>query len=177
MSRGYTVNKRQRAQRKAEKKKAKEARRWQKREEGTSEPEIVSASDILGDLPSIDQAMANLPIAADANTVDRSARTIPARLFVGRLSWDTTERSLRRSFEKYGEVIDAVVATDRDTGRSRGFGFVELADRRDASEAISKLDGSELDGRQIVVNVATERGRRGPPRSHHSASYGHAATG
>ena len=61
---------------------------------------------------------------------------------------------MRRTF---GEVSDAVVIEDRDTGRSRGFGFVTMADRKDASKAIDAMDGSELDGRTIVVNVATER--------------------
>jgi RNA recognition motif-containing protein len=79
------------------------------------------------------------------------------RLFVGHLSWDTTTEGLKAFFEKQGEVLDAIVMTDRDTGRSRGFGFVTMADKKAAQAAIDKLDGADLDGRQIRVNVATER--------------------
>lgn len=161
MSRGYySMGKRQRAQMKAEKKREKEARRWEKRERGPSEPEIVSASEIVGDLPTIEQAMQNIPVAQNDGARDRSSAPIPARLFVGGLSWDTTSQALRKYVERLGTVSDATVVQDRDTGRSRGFGFVELADRKDAAKVISKLDGSELDGRIIRVNVATERGRR-----------------
>ena len=62
-------------------------------------------------------------------------------------------------FGKFGKVTDAVVVSDRDTGKSRGFGFVVMEDRKDAAKAIQELDGSELDGREIVVNLATERKR------------------
>lgn len=160
--RPYASGKRARAMAKAEKKKAKRERRMRKREEGPAEVEIVSAEEVLGEIPTIDEAMQNLPVPDPNAQVDRSAQTIPVRLFVGRLSWDTTVRSLRKCFEKFGTVLDAVVAQDHHTGRSRGFGFVELADRKNATRAINALDGSELDGRQIVVNVATERGRRQP---------------
>lgn len=178
---GYSLSKRQRAQRKAEKKREKQARRQRKRELGADEPEIVTAAEVVGDLPSIEEAMQNLPVSDPNAEVDRSARTIPVRLFVGRLSWDTTVRSLRKRFERFGKVLDAVVAQDRDTGRSRGFGFVEMADRRDAPDVISALDGSELDGREIVVNLATERGRRAPDHgryaAHHGGRYSHAQAG
>ena len=156
----FSMGKRQREQLKADKKRAKEERRWRKREQGAGEEEIVDATDIAQNLPSIEEAMRHIPGAPTGPQVDRSAGAIPIRLFVGRLSWDTTDRSLRKRFEKFAVVLDAVVAQDRDTGRSRGFGFVELADRSDAPEVISALDGSELDGREIVVNVATERARR-----------------
>ena len=82
------------------------------------------------------------------------------RLFVGNLSWDTQEDDLIAAFEQDGRRVDnARIMTDRDTGKSRGFGFVTMADRRDASKAIEGMDGAELDGREIVVNVATERKR------------------
>ena len=68
------------------------------------------------------------------------------RLFVGGLSWDTDDGGLRRAFEGYGEVDDAKVITDRETGRSRGFGFVTLLDDASADKAIAEMDGAELDG-------------------------------
>ncbi|MEQ1501034.1 MAG: RNA-binding protein [Myxococcota bacterium] len=83
------------------------------------------------------------------------------KLFVGGLSWDTTDDTLRDSFERYGEVTDAKVITDRDTGRSRGFAFVTFADGNAAAEAISALDGTVLDGRTIRVNEAEDKGRSG----------------
>ncbi|MCP4501671.1 MAG: RNA-binding protein [Deltaproteobacteria bacterium] len=82
------------------------------------------------------------------------------KLFVGGLSWGTTDDTLREGFERFGEVTDAKVILDRETGRSRGFGFVSFAEGDAASTAISEMDGQELDGRVIRVNEANER----PPR-------------
>lgn len=79
------------------------------------------------------------------------------KLFVGSLSWNTSEDGLRQAFEPYGEIEFARIITDRDTGRSRGFGFVTFANRDDAVNAMSELDGTELDGRTIKVNEAKER--------------------
>ncbi|MGM0574124.1 MAG: RNA recognition motif domain-containing protein [Myxococcota bacterium] len=89
------------------------------------------------------------------------------KLFVGGLSWDTDDHSLREAFEAYGDVSDAAVITDRETGRSRGFGFVTFEDPAAADEAMAKMDGSSLDGRSIRVNEAHEKrggggGGRGP---------------
>ncbi len=75
-------------------------------------------------------------------------------LFVGSLSWDTTDDSLRAAFEQAGAVESAKVILDRDTGRSRGFGFVEMASEDEAQAAIDMWDGKELDGRPINVNEA-----------------------
>jgi RNA recognition motif-containing protein len=86
------------------------------------------------------------------------------KLFVGGLSWDTTDESLRGAFSRFGQVVEAKVISDRDTGRSRGFGFVTLADAQEASRAVSEMDGTELDGRQIKVDEAQERGSRGGRR-------------
>ena len=96
-------------------------------------------------------------VKAKRAAAEAGARSIPSRLFIGGLSWNTTADDLRAAFEKIGAVADAAVVTDRDTGKSRGFGFVTMADRRDASRAIDEMDGADLDGRNIVVNVATER--------------------
>ena len=76
---------------------------------------------------------------------------------VGSLSWDTTDGTLRELFSEYGNVTEAVILRDRNTGQSRGFGFVTFSDRKDGAKAIEQLDGCELDGRRIGVCVATER--------------------
>lgn len=79
------------------------------------------------------------------------------KLFVGSLSWNTDDDGLRNAFEEFGEVTDAKVITERDTGRSRGFGFVTFASADDAQAAVSAMDGQQLDGRTIAVNLARER--------------------
>jgi len=79
------------------------------------------------------------------------------KLFVGSLSWDTTDQSLREAFEKFGEVVEAKVITERDSGRSRGFGFVTFAEDEAGRNAISEMNGTELDGRTIRVDEASER--------------------
>jgi cold-inducible RNA-binding protein len=88
------------------------------------------------------------------------------KLFVGGLSWGTTDEGMRGAFEKYGAVDDAKVIMDRETGRSRGFGFVTFSDDDAAMSAMRALDGSQLDGRTIKVNEAQEkpRGDRGGDR-------------
>jgi len=85
-------------------------------------------------------------------------------IYVGNLSFDTTDSGLRTAFEAHGEVSSAQVITDRDTGRSRGFAFVEMPSDEEARAAMTALDGSDLDGRQIKVNQARPRGwwRRTP---------------
>jgi cold-inducible RNA-binding protein len=86
------------------------------------------------------------------------------KLFVGGLSWDTTDDGLRQAFASYGEITEAKVITHRDTGRSRGFGFVTFARDEDAKTAISKVDGTSLDGKTIKVNEAQEKSPRGGGR-------------
>ena len=83
------------------------------------------------------------------------------KLFIGGLSWNTGDEELRSAFEKFGAVDDAKVITDRDTGRSRGFGFVTFSDGDAAQTAISEMDGVDLDGRNIKVNEAQEKPRGG----------------
>ena len=83
------------------------------------------------------------------------------KLFVGGLAWATNEESLKSHFGTYGEVTDAKVISDRETGRSRGFGFVTFAEADSATQALENLNGSELDGRTIRVDKATERGGGG----------------
>ncbi len=80
-----------------------------------------------------------------------------SKLFVGGLSWDTTDDGLRTAFEAFGEIREAKVITDRETGRSRGFGFVTYSNSGDASKAIAEMNGTVLDGRNIKVDEAAER--------------------
>ena len=82
------------------------------------------------------------------------------KLFVGGLSWGTTDADLREAFASVGEITEAKVITERDTGRSRGFGFVTFARDEDAKTAVSKMHGTSLDGRTITVNEAQERSPR-----------------
>ncbi len=82
------------------------------------------------------------------------------KLFVGGLAWATTDDSLRAAFEAFGAVSEAKVVLDRETGRSRGFGFVSFDDDDAADTAMQEMDGKELDGRQIRVNEAHEKPRR-----------------
>ncbi len=84
-----------------------------------------------------------------------------SKLYVGNLSYDTTDESLERAFAQHGEVVSARVVTDRDTGRSRGFGFVEMNTDEEAKAAKDGLDGQEVDGRQIRVDEARESGGGG----------------
>lgn len=79
------------------------------------------------------------------------------RLFVGSLPWATDDKALQDLFSQFGEVISAKVLMDRATGRSRGFGFVEMADDAQAREAIDKLNNSDFQGRKLVVNEARPR--------------------
>lgn len=79
------------------------------------------------------------------------------KLFIGGLSWGTTSETLREAFEQFGELSDAVVINDRETGRSRGFGFVTFTKDDDARKAMQAMNGAMLDGRSIKCNEATER--------------------
>ena len=82
-------------------------------------------------------------------------------IYVGNLGYDMTDDELKAAFQAYGEVDSARVITDRDTGRSKGFGFVEMSDNDQALAAIDGLNGTELSGRTITVNEARPK----PPRS------------
>lgn len=82
------------------------------------------------------------------------------RLFVGSLSWNTTDDQLKDFFSSAGTVSSANVIVDRETNRSKGFGFVEMSDEKEAQEAIASLNGKELDGRTIIVSEAKPREQR-----------------
>ncbi len=83
------------------------------------------------------------------------------KLFIGSLAWATDSASLQAAFERFGAIEEATVISDRETGRSRGFGFVTFTEEGPTQQAISEMNGSELDGRPIVVNEAKEQAPRG----------------
>lgn len=84
-----------------------------------------------------------------------------AKLFIGGLAWHTEEVTLRQKFEEFGAIEEAVVVKDRDTGRSRGFGFVRYLQEGDAQKAIAAMNNVEFDGRTIRVDKASDTGPRG----------------
>lgn len=86
------------------------------------------------------------------------------KLFVGNFSFTTTEDDLRALFQPYGNIDSVAVVTDRDTGRSRGFGFVEMPDRSQAEKAIEALNGKQVGGRTLNINEARPKADNGGPR-------------
>lgn len=94
-------------------------------------------------------------------------------IFVGNLNFSTTEDQLRALFENYGVVERVSIMTDRDTGRSRGFGFVEMTNEAEADQAIAALNGNVLEGRTLNVNEARPR----PERQRFGGGGGRAAAG
>ena len=98
-------------------------------------------------------------------------------IYVGNLAYATTDEGLKAAFAAYGEVTSARVVTDRTSGRSKGFGFVEMPNREQAQAAIDALNGQELDGRPIRVNESNpkpreDRDRRGGGRGGYGGGYG-----
>ena len=91
-----------------------------------------------------------------------------SKIFVGGLPYATDNDRLRQGFEEFGVVLEAAVVTDRDTGESRGFGFVKFQDERSAGRAKQVMDGEEFDGRKINVDFARDREERG---GGHSSRY------
>ncbi|MFP6751984.1 MAG: RNA-binding protein [Pirellulaceae bacterium] len=79
------------------------------------------------------------------------------KLYIGNLSWETTTEDLKSHFEQFGAVSDAIVITDRQSGRSRGFGFVTMDNNDEANKALEDCNGIELDGRAIKCSEATPR--------------------
>ena len=84
------------------------------------------------------------------------------RIYVGNLAYETSENELRVAFEAYGDVQEVTVVRDRETGRSRGFGFVEMPQSAEAEAAISALNSRDIGGRRLTVNEARARQQRGP---------------
>jgi cold-inducible RNA-binding protein len=94
------------------------------------------------------------------------------KLFIGNISYNTSEAGLRSFFEEFGPLLSVKIATDRDTGRSRGFGFIEFEDRDKAEQAINSRNGADLDGKQLVVNEARPKEAGSGPRGGGSRSGG-----
>ncbi|KAK4258642.1 hypothetical protein QN277_005072 [Acacia crassicarpa] len=90
-----------------------------------------------------------------------AAADVEYRCFVGGLAWATDSEALEKAFAPYGEIVESKVINDRETGRSRGFGFVTFANEQAMRDAIEGMNGQDLDGRNITVNEAQNRGRGG----------------
>ncbi len=91
----------------------------------------------------------------------RKKTKMSQKLYVGGLSWDTDESSLREAFERFGEIEEATIVKDRNTDKSRGFGFVTFTESGAAAKAVQEMNGSDLDGRTLTVNEARDREPRG----------------
>jgi len=149
-----TFEKRAREDKRNQKARGKAQRRIEKRNAPPSTgSEFITVEEIVGNLRPIEEVMRSLQ--TDTHE-PRTAPSVPMKLFVGSLSNDTTSATLRAHFESFGQIVEAKVITDRATGATRNFGFVTMADRKEATAAIAALHQSELDGCRIVVNVATE---------------------
>ncbi|CAN0915760.1 Glycine-rich RNA-binding protein 2, mitochondrial [Linum grandiflorum] len=122
----------------------------------------MAFSSKLGSL--VRQSASPVPMGSLFNSI----RCMSNKLFVGGLAYTTDDHSLKEAFDRYGEVVDAKVILDRDTGRSRGFGFVNFTESEAANSAVSGMDGKDLNGRTIRVSIANER----PPRSFDGGSRG-----
>lgn len=83
------------------------------------------------------------------------------KLYVGNLPWSVNDQSLKELFAQYGDITEAIVITDRYTGRSKGFGFVTFANEADAGKAVAEMANKDIEGRKLVVNVARPREERG----------------
>ncbi|KAF3598208.1 hypothetical protein DY000_02027260 [Brassica cretica] len=118
---------------------------------------VEIAEDLNGRLLTVNKA------APRGSRPERQPRVYePAfRVYVGNLPWDVDNGRLEQVFSEHGKVVEARVVYDRETGRSRGFGFVTMSNETELNDAIAALDGQNMEGRAIRVNVAEERPRRG----------------
>ncbi|GLT77028.1 hypothetical protein SLA2020_486530 [Shorea laevis] len=125
-------------------------------EEAEKAVEILNRYDVNGRLLTVNKA------APRGSQPERSPRTFePAfRIYAGNLPWDVDNERLEQVFSEHGKVVEARVVYDRETGRSRGFGFVKMSSETEMNDAIAALDGQTLDGRALRVNVAEEKPRR-----------------
>ncbi|KAM3249765.1 glycine-rich RNA-binding protein 4, mitochondrial-like isoform X1 [Capsicum annuum] len=109
---------------------------------------------------------------SSAPSILNAIRCMSTKLFVGGLSYGTDDQSLKEAFTSFGDVVDAKVIVDRDTGRSKGFGFVNFTDGESAKEAMSAMDGHDLQGRNIRVSLAQERAPRSGGGGYGGGGYG-----
>jgi RNA recognition motif-containing protein len=155
VTRGYAGGKRQREAERDRKKKEKLQRLAHNRAmraQGMDSPaEAQESAD--GKLPEVRLEDIQISVAPRP----KRGTVGPVKLFVGGLSWDTTTEDLTNAFAKFGAIVDATVILDRTTGRSRGFGFVTFDKPPDANEAVKNMNGAELDGRILKVNLAESR--------------------
>jgi nucleolin len=122
-------------------------------------PLRVNYPQAKGDRPRFERS--ERPERSERRGGDRRREDSPNKLFVGNLTWGCDDGALEQLFSDYGRVVDAKVVYDRESGRSRGFGFVTLESESDARSAIDSLNGHDFDGRQLRVNLA---GDKPPPR-------------
>ncbi len=118
-------------------------------EENTTPAETTA--DEVTEAPVADAGMDEAPKAAPAARGEENAN---AKLFVGGISWGTTDEGLKAAFEAFGTVASAEVIREKMTGRSKGFGFVVMGSADEANTAVEKMNGQVLDGRQVTVNIA-----------------------
>ncbi|CAL9135963.1 unnamed protein product [Musa acuminata var. zebrina] len=124
-------------------------------EEAEKAVEMFHRYDVSGRLLTVNKA------APRGSRVERTREFGPSlRVYVGNLPWQVDDGRLEQVFSEHGEVLEARVIYDRETGRSRGFGFVKMASQAETDDAIAALDGQSLDGRALRVNIAEERPRR-----------------
>ncbi|XP_051119894.1 28 kDa ribonucleoprotein, chloroplastic-like [Andrographis paniculata] len=127
-------------------------------EEAEKAVEMFNGFEIEGRLLTVNKAA---PRGSPPERVPRAYEAEPAfKMYVGNLPWQVDDDRLEQVFSEHGKVVNARVIYDRETGRSRGFGFVTMAQEAEVNDAIAALDGQNLDGRAIRVNVAEERPRR-----------------
>jgi len=154
MNYGYSGGKRQRELERDQRKKEKADRLRRNRDlrlrGGGGSGDEIAATTALPEVK-LEDVVLGVPPRPKRGTVG------PIKLFVGGLSWDTLAEGLRAAFSRFGPLVEAMVISDRDTGRSRGFGFVTFENARDADEAVMQMSGAELDGRTLKVNRAEAR--------------------
>lgn len=123
-------------------------------EEAEKAVEAYNGYDISGRLLTVNKA------APRGSQPERRVVATAYKIYVGNLAWEVDNAKLEQVFNEHGKVVDARVIYDRESGRSRGFGFVTMASEAEMNDAIAALDGQSLDGRAIRVNVAEERPKR-----------------
>ncbi|XP_073038458.1 28 kDa ribonucleoprotein, chloroplastic-like [Primulina eburnea] len=126
-------------------------------EEAEKAVELFNGYDIDGRLLTVNKAA---PRGSQPERSPRLAERASFRMYVGNLPWQVDNAKLEEVFSEHGKVVDARVVFDRETGRSRGFGFVTMSTETELNDAIAALDGQSLGGRAIRVNIAEERPRR-----------------
>jgi RNA recognition motif-containing protein len=156
LNRNYSGGKRQREADRARKKKDKEERLRHNRELRARGIDPSGGGDeVEGGAPLPEVKLEDVVISVPSQP--RRDTGGPTKLFVGGLSWNTTADDLRAAFSPFGTLVDAMIISDRATGRSRGFGFVTFESSSAADEAIKQMNGKELDGRSLKVNRAEAR--------------------